>query len=243
MAGNDRDGPLEVFKRANAACFRAVSKRPELEVVYGSDPAHMTGERARLPLPSRQLPPEEIAQARGEGDQLACRLRYHDGKAHSALRPTGEVAPVLFDALETARVEAMGSKDRSGLQANLAAALDQKYRRMGFHRIEERTESTMPEVVRLLAREYMTGEAPPPSAQRVVDLWRDHIGPKIEGSLETLAPLMKDQRAYAEAARKLIRAMDIDMGREDPSDSSDDGRDDGSAWRGRTRRFRQALAA
>ncbi len=69
----------------------------------------------------------------------------------------------------------------------------------------------------------MTGEAPPPSAQRVVDLWRDHIGPKIEGSLETLAPLMKDQRAYAEAARKLIRAMDIDMGREDPSDSSDDG--------------------
>jgi cobaltochelatase CobT len=223
MAGNDRDGPLEVFKRANAACFRAVSKRPELEVVYGADPAHMTGERARLPLPSRQLPPEEIAQARGEGDQLACRLRYHDGKAHSALRPTGEVAPVLFDALETARVEAMGSKDRSGLQANLAAALDQKYRRMGFHRIEERTESTMPEVVRLLAREYMTGEAPPPSAQRVVDLWRDHIGPKIEGSLETLAPLMKDQRAYAEAARKLIRAMDIDMGREDPSDSSDDG--------------------
>ncbi len=130
---------------------------------------------------------------------------------------------MLFDALETARVEAMGSKDRSGLQANLAAALDQKYRRMGFHRIEERTESTMPEVVRLLAREYMTGEAPPPSAQRVVDLWRDHIGPKIEGSLETLAPLMKDQRAYGEAARKLIRAMDIDIGREDPSDSSDDG--------------------
>ena len=210
MAGNDRDGPLEVFKRANAACFRAVSKRPEVEVVYGSDPAHMTGERARLPLPSRQLPPEEIAQARGEGDQLACRLRYHDGKAHSALRPTGEVAPVLFDALETARVEAMGSKDRSGLQANLAAALDQKYRRMGFHRIEERTESTMPEVVRLLAREYMTGEAPPPSAQRVVDLWRDHIGPKIEGSLTmATARMIRKKPTTRPRARTRIRGAMI----------------------------------
>ena len=148
---SDREGPLEAFKRANAAAFRAVSKRPEIEVAYGADPAHMTGDRARLPFPARHLPKEEVAQVRGEGDQLACRLRYHDAKAHAKQRPTGEVAPVLFDALETARVEALGGKNRAGLSANLAAAMDQRYRRMGFHRIEERTESTLPEVVRSAA--------------------------------------------------------------------------------------------
>ncbi len=228
MAGNDREAPLEAFKRANAACFRAVAKHPEIEVIYGADPAHMTGERARLPLPARQLPPEEVAQVRGEGDHLACRLRHHNAKSHAAQRPSGEVAPVLFDALETARVEAIGGRNRTGLQANLAAALDQKYRRMGFHRIEDRTESTLPEVVRLLAREHLTGEAPPPSARRVVELWREHIAPKIAGSLESLTPLIGDQKAYAAAARKLIRAMDVDLGREDPGDSADDdtGEDD-----------------
>lgn len=222
MSNSDREAPLEAFKRANAACFRAVAKQPELEVVYGADPAHMTGERARLPFPARQLPPEEVAQVRGEADQLACRLRYHDDKTHFSNRPQGEVAPVLFDALENARIEAVGSDARSGLRANLAAALDQKYQRLGFHRIEDRTESTLPEVVRLLARERMTGEAPPPSARSVVEQWRDHIAPKIDPILDELIALQGDQEAYGEASRRLIRAMDVDLGQEEGSDTGND---------------------
>jgi cobaltochelatase CobT len=222
MSSAERDGPLEVFKRANAACFRAVADRPDVEVVYGADGAHMTGERARLPFPARHLPKAEVAQVRGEADQLACRLRHHDAKAHGANRPLGEVAPVLFDALETARVEAVGGSDRVGLQANMAAALDQKYRRMGFHRIEDRTESTLPEVVRLLAREELTGMPPPAAAAAVVEQWRAHIGPKIAQTLAALKPLMADQDAYAEVAKQLIRDMDIDLGEDPSTDSSDE---------------------
>lgn len=225
MSSAERDGPLEVFKRANAACFRAVADRPELEVVYGADGAHMTGERARLPFPARHLPAEEVAQVRGEADQLACRVRHHDAKLHSGHRPLGEVAPVLFDALETARVEAMGGSDRAGLQANMAAALDQKYRRMGFHRIEDRTESTLPEVVRLLAREELTGMPPPPSAAAAVEQWRGHIAPKIASALASLKPLMADQESYAAVARQLIQDMDIDLGEDPSTDSSDESQD------------------
>ena len=223
---SDREGPLEAFKRANAAAFRAVAKRPDIEVAYGADPAHMTGERARLPFPARHLPKEEVAQVRGEGDQLACRLRYHDAKAHAKQRPAGEVAPVLFDALETARVEALGARNRAGLSANLAAAMDQRYRRMGFHRIEERTESTLPEVVRLLAREQLTGAPPPDAAAKAVDLWRGQLAPKIAQALGELGQVMGDQTAYAEAARKLIRDMEFDLGDDDGTDTSDDAADD-----------------
>ena len=231
----DRDGPLEAFKQATAACFRAVAKRPEIDVVYGAETAHMTGERVRLPAPARHLPAAEVAQVRGEGDHLACRLRHHDAESHLGHRPAGEVAPALFDALETARIEALGSRDKAGLRANLAASLERRYRRMGFHRIEDRTESAIPEVVRLLAREHLTGEAPPPAAERVVDLWRGHIEPKITQALRDLGPLVADQDAYAEAARKLIRAMDIDIGDEESADSSDDGAADGDRERSDTR--------
>ncbi len=214
----DKDGPIEEFKRANAACFRAVSGQPELEVTYGSEPAHMSGERARLPFPAKVLPPEEVRRVRGEADALALRLRHHDDALHRRSKPQGDVAPMLFDALETARVEALGGENMSGLRANLAGALEARYRKMGFHRIEERTESALPEVVRLLAREKMTGEAPPPAARHVVDLWRPQLEKRLEAALEALKPAMRDQESYADAARELIREMDVDMGEQEPQE-------------------------
>ncbi|MEI4878395.1 hypothetical protein, partial [Klebsiella pneumoniae] len=83
------------------------------------------------------------------------------------------------DAVEQARVEALGARRMSGVAANLEAMLDEHYRRQGFERITERTESTMAEAVRLLTREALTRERPPPSARRVVDLWR----PWLEGRI------------------------------------------------------------
>lgn len=236
----DKDAPIEDFKRANAACFRAVSGKPELEVTYGSEPAHMAGERARLPFPAKTLPVEEVARTRGEADALALRLRHHDDALHRRAKPQGEVAPMLFDALETARVEAYGGRNMSGLRANLADALEARYRKMGFHRIEERTESALPEVVRLLAREKMTGEAPPPSAAKVVELWRPHLEDRIAEALERLGPAMADQQAYADAARDLIREMDVDLGDEEPqepegeSEQEEEQEDEDNQARGQT---------
>src|SRR3546814_8113571 len=40
-------------------------------------------------------------------------------------------------------------------------------------------QAPLPEVVRLLAREIMTGEAPPPAARHAVDLWRPWIDARI----------------------------------------------------------------
>ncbi len=223
----DREGPLEDFKRANAACFRAVSGEPEVEVVYGSEPAHMTGERARLPFPTaRNLPPEEVRRVRGEADGLAVRLKHHDAALHQRLKPSGEVAPMLFEALENARIEAVGGRFMSGLRDNLHEALDQRYRRLGFHRIEERTESALPDVVRLLAREAITGEEPPGAAKAVVDLWRPHLEERLQAALSELTPLLEDQEAYAQAACDIIRSMDVDMGQEEHDDASDDTDDD-----------------
>lgn len=217
---------LEDFKRANASAFRAISDEPEREVVYGSDAATMAGERARLPAPSRSLTPEEIARCRGEADSLAIRQKHHDTQLHAKSIPTGEVAPALFSALEEARIEAVGGKHMSGLRANMAAALEEHYLRLGFHRINDQTEATMPEVVRLMAREVMTGEAPPPAAKSAYDQWAPHLRPQIADLLEDLKGRIDDQADYAEAARRLIQHMNIDIAPDDSADSGDDSNDD-----------------
>ena len=218
--------PLEEFKRSNAAAFRAIGRRPEMEVAYGSEPAHMTGDRARLPYPSRDLPLEEVARARGEADQLAVRLRHHDASIHMQRMPKGDVAPAIFDALETARIEAVGGRNMSGLRNNMAAALEQRYQRLGYHRINERTDTVLPEVVRLLVREKLTGAEIPYSASNPVELWRPLLQDKIAADLDQLQSVIDDQNAYATLARQLIQDMDIDIGSEDPGDQGDGG-DDG----------------
>ncbi len=218
----DQNDILEEFKRANAAAFRAIADEGELEVVYGSDAAMMAGDRARLPAPSRALTDEEVARCRGEADSLAIRQRHHDSKIHARSMPGGDVAPMLFNALEDARVEAVGGQHMAGVRRNVAAALEEHYHRLGFHRVNDRTEAAMPEVVRLMARKHLTGEEPPPSAQRVYELWEPHIEPQIEGVLEELKDKVGDQQAYADVARRLIQMMDIDIDLDDQADSGED---------------------
>ncbi|MBV8889094.1 MAG: cobaltochelatase subunit CobT, partial [Alphaproteobacteria bacterium] len=213
--------PTEIFKRATAATLRAIAERDDLTVGFGPEPAGLSGQRVRLPNPARDLPADEAAQLRGAADSLALRLRYHDDKVHSHRVPGGPLAKAVFEAVEQARVEALGSRRMSGVAANLAAVLDEQYRRQGFERITERTESTMAEAVRLLTREALTKEPPPPSARRVVDLWRPWLEAKIARDLSELDRVIADQDAYARATRRLIQDLDLDLGEVDDSSSDD----------------------
>ena len=214
--------PLEVFKRANAAALRAIAHRADIEVAYAADQALLAGNQARLPLPSRQLPESERNQVRGEADAIALKLRHTDTKKHARRMPAGEVARAVYDAVEQARVEALGSKRMPGVAGNLAAALEERYHRQGYERVAERDESTLAEVVRLLTREKLTGDLPPVSARKVVELWRQVIGEKLTEDLAALARSVNDQEAYARAARKLIEDLELESADETANEGDPD---------------------
>src|SRR5665213_3159090 len=212
--------PTEIFTRATATTLRASAENAEVNVPLGPEPAGLAGKRVKLPNPARDLPAEEVAQLRGAADSLALRLRYHDDAVHSKRLPGGPLAKAIFESLEQARVEALGSRRMPGVSLNLSAMLDEQYRRQGFERVTERTEGTMAEAVRLLTREALTSEPPPPAAKRVVDLWRPWLQDKIAKDLSELDRVVGDQDAYARTTRRLIQDLDLDLGEMD--DSADD---------------------
>ena len=214
--------PTEIFKRATAATLRAIAERDDLTVGFGPEPAGLSGARVRLPNPPRDLPAEEAAQLRGAADSVALRLRYHDDAVHSKRLPGSPLARAVFEAVEQARVEALGARRMAGVAANLAAMLDEQYRRQGFERITERTDSTMAEAVRLLTREALTREPPPPSARRVVDLWRPWLEGRIGKDFGELDRTILDQDAYARATRRLLQDLDLDLGDADDQAESDE---------------------
>jgi cobaltochelatase CobT len=214
--------PTEVFKRATAATLRAIAERDDVTVGFGPEAAGASGARVRLPNPPRDLPAEEAAQLRGAADSVALRLRYHDDAVHSKRVPGGALARTVFDAVEQARVEALGARRMAGVATNLAAMLDEQYRRQGFERITERTESTMAEAVRLLTREALTRERPPPSARRVVDLWRPWLESRIGKDFAELDRVILDQDAYARATRRLLQDLEIDLGETEDSSENEE---------------------
>jgi cobaltochelatase CobT len=190
-------------------------------------------------LPARDLPAEDVALTRGASDSIALRLRYHDRKLHARETPKSEVAREVFEAIEQARVEAIGANTMKGVAANLEAALEDHCRERGFNRMTDREHAPLGEALRLLAREAMTGAQPPASGKRLVDLWQAEIGTAARQDLAELAKVMHDQRAYAKTVRRLLNDLDLDLGSEDldadeneQQDDSDDRQDDPNEAKG-----------
>src|ERR1700737_820923 len=211
--------PTEIFKRATAATLRAIAERDDVTVGFGPGAPGRSGPRVRLPNPPHDLPVEEAAQLRGAADSVALRLRYHDDAVHSKRVPGSPLARAVFEAVEQARVEALGARRMAGVATNLGAMLEEQYRRQGFERITERADSTMAEAVRLLTREALTKERPPPAARRVVDLWRPWLEGRIGKDFGELDRTILDQDAYARATRRLLQDLALDLG--DVDDQSD----------------------
>ncbi|RYY12166.1 MAG: hypothetical protein EON55_12845, partial [Alphaproteobacteria bacterium] len=62
MSGSNKDNArTEDFKRATAGTLRAIAKTPEVQVAFQPGPSGLVGKRARLPLPTRALPANEMA--------------------------------------------------------------------------------------------------------------------------------------------------------------------------------------
>ena len=216
------ESPVEQFKRSTAAAVRAIAEERELQITFSAEPGAIGPGRARIPLPARDLNARDVAQVRGAADAVALRLRHHDPALHAKLAPTTDVAKQAFEALEQARVEAIGARQMAGVAANLGAALEEKYRRQGLDHVSEREQAPLHEVLRLLAREAMTGAPPPASARAAVDLWRPWVDGKVGRDFSNLARALGDQAEYSREARRLLADLDMDVGAEPSQDSADD---------------------
>jgi cobaltochelatase CobT len=223
LAGKVETG-AEPFKRAVASCTRALACRPELEVSFAADRPSLTsgpeGAKARLPDPSRKPSAREAAILRGLADSMALRLACHDEAVHRRLAPQNQAARALFDAVEQARVEAIGARRMEGVAANLTTMLDDRYHRGPYAEVTDRADAPLEDAVAMMVRERLTGLQPPAAARRIVNLWRPFVEDKAGKELNRLDASILDQRAFAKAVHKLLASLD--MGSDSPTDADEE---------------------
>jgi cobaltochelatase CobT len=222
--------PLEAFRAVLTGTARAIAHEPEVELAYTADAPTQAGKNLKVPMPGRALPAAQVAEARGFADGFALRLRHHDVAAHNRLAPAPVVARAVFDAVETVRVEALGSRGMAGMRDNLGHALDMRMRSDPISRAKAKDEVPLSTAVALLLRERLTGEAPPKGTEAGLDLVRDWIEEAGGADMDALGLVLDDQNAFAALATKLLEDLALIEGDatadDEPDDSEDEGEDD-----------------
>jgi cobaltochelatase CobT len=219
------ESPLEQFKQVLTGTARALAHEPEVELAFTADAPSQAGKNFKVPMPGRLLPPDQVAEARGFADSFALKLKHHNPTRHAALRPSEVIAGAAFDAVENARVEALGSRNMAGIAANLGHALELKMRTDPIARAQAPDEVPISTALSLIVRERLTGAPVPAAAAAGVDMLRGWIEENAGSDLDALAMALDDQSAFAALTQSMLEHLNLTEGDVDPSEA-DEGGDD-----------------
>ena len=225
----NNDNPADPFKKALAEATKVMANDPELSVTFSVDPPGASNDSIRLPQVSRKMSRQEVLLARGTADALALRHKYHDESTFSRYVPHGQMARDIYEAMETARCEAVGARAMPGTHSNIDAKIENEALRQGFGNIHEASQAPLATAAGYLVRHLATGRDLPPDAANVMNLWRDFIEAQTDGSLDKLDESLGDQAQFAKFARKVISDLgygdqlgdDPDLEDEDSEDSAE----------------------
>jgi cobaltochelatase CobT len=220
------DNPADPFKKALAEATKVMADDADLSVTYSVDPPGLTKDSVRLPQVSRRMTRDEVLLARGTADALALRHKFHDAAIASRYAPQGQLAKEIYDAMESARVEAVGARYMPGTASNIDAKIATEATRKGYDQISSSTDAPLSVAAGYLIRHLATGRPLPKGADNVMELWRGFIEDQAGGTLEALEDTLSDQRAFAKFARKIIEDLGYGDQLGDDPDVEDDQNDE-----------------
>jgi cobaltochelatase CobT len=201
------DNPADAFKKALSEATKVLANDPDLNVSYSVDPAGLSGDAMRLPQVSRRMTRDEVMLARGTADAMALNRRYHNGQTHARYTPQGEMARELYEAMETARCEAVGARDMPGTAGNIEAKIAHDAMRKGYDQVKQAADAPLAVAAGYLIRHLATGRDLPSGAANVMELWRPFIEEQAGGTLEDLDAILDNQADFAKFARKMIKDL------------------------------------
>lgn len=224
------DNPADPFKKALAEATKVLANDPDLSITYSVDPPGSTNESIRLPQISRKMTKAEVLLARGTADAMALRHKYHDPTTFNRYVPTGQMAHDIYEAMETARCEAVGARAMPGTASNIDAKIENDALRQGFGNIQEASQAPLATAAGYLVRHLATGRELPKDAANIMNLWRDFIEKQTDGNLKNLDDSLTDQATFAKFARQVIKDLGYgDQLGDDPDYDDNESEDEAEA--------------
>ena len=221
----NKSSDIDEFKRALTMAMRSISKQDELTVSFGSDKGNLSGLKARLPMPNKNMDSDQINSLRGEADSLALYLAHHKEMIDEKYSPQGQNAKGIYNSLEKVRCDAIGSNSMTGVSNNLVEMEKTKIKRKVLSVNNDSPEGKMIEALSYIVMERLTGNKID-EAQEYIEPWKKWIEERAETSIDKLVKSVQDQKEYAKITRKLIG--DLELGDELGEDPTEEDQEDDS---------------
>ncbi len=224
------ESPLDRFKTALTGAARAIAHDREAEIGWTADKPSQQGKMARVPMPGRDIPPEQAREARGFADSFALRMRHHNSALHTKMRPSDAAASACFDAIERARYEAIGESEFTGMRANMELMQERRLAGDPITSAESADDVPLHTALSLMLREQLTGQPIPEAAREGVELVREFVESRIGDDFEQMGNALHDQSAFQKLGLDMLRHLDIVPMEPENDDGIDDDDDleDGS---------------
>src|SRR5215469_13057661 len=94
-----------------------------------------------------------------------------------------------------------------------------------FDEITDRADAPIEDALAMMVRERLTGQTPPATARKLVDLWRPLIEERAGRDLDRLERVVNDQRRFGDVVHDLLDCLD--MGEDRSSDTDEDEGEEG----------------
>ncbi len=198
------DNPADPFKKALADATRTLAEDFDMTVTYSVDPAGMNREGIRLPQVTRRMTQSEIMLARGTADAFALKRKFHNEAVAARYAPSGPLAREIFEAMETARCEAMGARMMPGTAGNIDAKIANEAERKAYASVTRAEDAPLSVAAGYLVRHLATGRPMPTGADNIMAIWREHIESLAGKALDNIDHVLSDQAAFARLARQVI---------------------------------------
>lgn len=224
---------LENFKDVTAATMRALAHEKNVDVQFtGSEtPDHLSDpskDKALLPLPPHNMDAQSKTLIRGAADSKALYLWHHDTKLHNSLGPNHPIGRAIFDSLEKARYETLGSQKMEGVAHNLQSLRQEIFARKSYDIPADSSPSVDPaniestaslvDCLYALAQNTFVQDTPPQNLEIALSYWKPWLDTKLgstENSLQKLTNCLHNQKQYAEIVRDILDKLDMGSSSDD----------------------------
>ena len=130
-----KESPAEPFKRAVAGCLRAIAKKPGVDVSFAAERPGLAGMQGAAAGAGAQADASKRPRScAAMPTPWRCGSPVTIPRVHRRIQPGGQHARAVFEAVEQARVEAIGARRMEGVANNLSAMLDDRFHRAQIRR-------------------------------------------------------------------------------------------------------------
>jgi len=216
----------QAFLQRQAEVAQAISGKTDLSVIVGLNRIQDEPLAQREAIVISKLldgkPADVLRHMRGQVDMAALALKHHSEATHTKHRPRDNKAAAMFDALELVRLEAIGSAKYKGMKSNLAERHQIAFEMNGYDNARAADDKALPDVVAMIARQAITGDAPPKAIQLLMTMMRPWVDEAATKSIGKLARAVKDQELFARISEDVLYDLKLITHRTTNEDGTED---------------------